>query len=118
MVRGPVHMVGVSDAALFRLVEDGGRTPLLDEIDTIFGPKARDREDLRGLLDAGYERGATVPRVEGDGSNRKVREFAVFAPVAFAGLGKLPHTLETRAIVIRMKPRTATNGSSVYGAGR
>jgi hypothetical protein len=31
----------------------------------------------------------------------------VFAPVAFAGLGKLPYTLETRSIVVRMKPRTA-----------
>jgi Protein of unknown function (DUF3631) len=107
LVRGPIFMVGVSDAALFRLVEEGGRTPLLDEIDTVFGPKARDREDLRGMLDAGYERGATVPRVEGEGSKRHVREFAVFAPVAFAGLGKLPYTLETRSIVVRMKPRTA-----------
>ena len=34
--------------------------------------------------------------------------FDVFAPVAFAGLGKLPHTLETRSIVVRMKPRTAS----------
>jgi Protein of unknown function (DUF3631) len=107
LVRGPIFMVGVSDAALFRLIEESGRTPLLDEIDTIFGPKARDREDLRGMLDAGYERGATVPRVEGEGSKRQVREFAVFAPVAFAGLGKLPYTLETRSIIVRMKPRTA-----------
>jgi hypothetical protein len=107
LVRGPVHMVGVSDAALFRLVEEGGRTPLIDEIDTIFGAKARDREDLRGMLDAGYERGAKVPRCVGEGSKLKVAEFSVFAPVAFAGLGKLPYTLETRSIVVRMKPRTA-----------
>jgi Protein of unknown function (DUF3631) len=107
-VRGPIFMVGVSDAALFRLVERGGCTVLLDEVDTIFGPKARDREDLRGLLDAGYERGAQVPRCVGDGSDLKVRMFDVFAPVAFAGLGRLPNTLETRSIVVRMKPRTAS----------
>jgi len=107
LVRGQVHMVGVSDAAMFRLIEEGGRTLLLDEIDSIFGPKARDREELRGMLNAGYERGATVPRCVGEGSRLKVQEFNVFAPVAFAGLGKLPYTLETRSIVIRMKPRTA-----------
>jgi Protein of unknown function (DUF3631) len=105
IVRGPAHTISISDAALFRLVESGGRTVLLDEVDTIFGPKARDREDLRGMLDAGYERGATVPRCVGEGSKMKVQEFHVFAPVAFAGLGKLPYTLETRSIVIRMKPR-------------
>ena len=75
LVRGPVHMIGVSDAAMFRLIEEGGRTPLLDEIDSIFGPKARDREDLRGMLNAGYERGATVPRCVGEGSKLKVQEF-------------------------------------------
>jgi hypothetical protein len=107
LVRGPIFMVGVSDAALFRLVERGNCTVLLDEVDTVFGPKARDREDLRGLLDAGYERGAKVPRCVGEGSKLNVQEFTVFAPVAFAGLGKLPYTLETRSIVVRMKPRTA-----------
>jgi hypothetical protein len=108
IVRAPRLAVSISDAALFRLVELEQPTVLHDEIDAVFGPKARDREDLRGMLNAGYERGATVPRCVGEGSKMQVKEFQVFAPVALAGLGKLPYTLETRSIIIRMKPRTAS----------
>jgi hypothetical protein len=108
IVRKSRLAVSISDAALFRLVESERPTVLHDEIDAVFGPNARDREDLRGLLNAGYERGATVPRCVGEGSKLQVKEFQVFAPVALAGLGKLPYTLETRSIIIRMKPRTAS----------
>jgi Protein of unknown function (DUF3631) len=108
IVRAPRLAVSISDAALFRLVEAERPTVLHDEVDAVFGPKARDREDLRGMLNAGYERGATVPRCVGEGSKLQVKEFQVFAPVALAGLGKLPYTLETRSIIIRMKPRTAS----------
>jgi Protein of unknown function (DUF3631)/Bifunctional DNA primase/polymerase, N-terminal len=107
IVRDPLFAVGISDAALFRVVRERYRTVLHDEIDTVFGPKARDREDLRALLNAGYERGATVPRCVGEGAGLKVQEFPVFTPVVLAGLGKLPDTLESRSIVVHMKPRTA-----------
>ena len=40
-------------------------TLLFDEVDAIFGPKARDREDLRGMLNAGYRRGAVACRMGG-----------------------------------------------------
>jgi Protein of unknown function (DUF3631) len=107
VVRAAQPAVNISDAALFRVVEARCPTVLHDEIDAVFGPKARDREDMRGMLNAGFERGATVPRCVGEGSRQEVHDFAVFAPVAVAGLHKLPHTLETRSIVVRMKPRTA-----------
>jgi hypothetical protein len=45
-----------------------------------------------------------VERVEGD-RNRLVKSFQVFCPVAMAGLGKLPETVEQRSIVVRMKRR-------------
>jgi hypothetical protein len=105
LVRAPLLAVEISDAAMFRVVEARKPSVLHDEIDAVFGPKARDREDLRAMLNAGYERGATVPRCVGEGSKLQVKEFQVFAPVALAGLGKLPYTLETRSIIVRMKPR-------------
>jgi len=35
-------------------------TILLDEADTVFGPKAGENEDLRGLLNAGHQRNRPV----------------------------------------------------------
>lgn len=82
-------------------------TILQDEADAVFGrtnnPQA---EDLRALYNSGYRRGATVDRCEGDAKKMEVREFPVFAPVAFAGLGgKIPRTILDRSIVLHMRRR-------------
>jgi len=52
LVPWPMHAVNATPAALFRSVADPAtrRTILFDEIDTIFGPKAKEHEELRGLL--------------------------------------------------------------------
>ncbi|MEU1197473.1 DUF3631 domain-containing protein [Streptomyces sp. NPDC005813] len=97
-----------SAAALFRSVSgiDGGRpTILFDEIDTIFGPKAGDNEQLRGFINAGHARGRPVYRCVGDGSNQQVQGFPSYCAVAVAGLGSLPDTILTRSVIIRMRRR-------------
>jgi hypothetical protein len=104
LVREPLPAANISDAALFRVVAAKTPTLLLDEADAIF--KARDREDLRGLLNAGYRRGAVAYRV--GGTNRTTLEhFAVFCPKAFFGIGDfLPDTLADRAVPLRLERRT------------
>lgn len=104
--RNPVNTVNCSPAYLFRKIgEPGGTTILYDEIDTVFGPKAKDNEDIRGLLNAGHRRGATVGRCVVSGKTVETEEIAAYAPVALAGLGWLPDTILTRSIVIRMRKR-------------
>ena len=51
LVPRPVESVNATAAYLFRKVSDpeGMPTILYDEIDTIFGPKAKENEDVRGL---------------------------------------------------------------------
>lgn len=98
--------VQISPAAVFSLIEQGPITLLMDESDTYLGHKVAEKhEDLRGLVNAGYRRGATVPRVEMTGKTRDVRQFPAFAPVALAGIGDLPDTIIDRSIVISMKRR-------------
>ncbi|MEV5982063.1 DUF3631 domain-containing protein [Streptomyces sp. NPDC052114] len=100
--------VDASASALFRSVSglDGGRpTILFDEIDTVFGPKAGENEQLRGFLNAGHTRGREMYRCVGDGANQQVQGFPSFCAVAVAGLGKLPDTITTRAVIIRMRRR-------------
>lgn len=104
LVREPLQTANISDAALFRVVDDRAPTLLMDEVDAVF--KAREREELRGLLNAGYRRGAKSHRM-GGANNRTLDEFSVFCPKAFAGIGDcLPDTLTDRAIPIRLKRRT------------
>jgi hypothetical protein len=64
MVPRAVEAVNVSPAYLFRKVgdPDGAPTILFDEIDTVFGPKAKENEEIRGLLNAGHRKGAVAGR--------------------------------------------------------
>ena len=107
LVRKPEMTISITTAAIFRMLTEGPVTLLFDEIDTIFSAKAGgNNEDLRGLLNSGYKRSATVSRCVGDASRMKVERFPVFAPVALAGIaGAMPATITTRAITIHMRRR-------------
>jgi hypothetical protein len=97
--RDPISTASISDAALFRLVEKLAPTLIFDEVDTVFGAKAKEYEDLRRLLNAGFQRGAKAYRCVGDGSKQSVEGFAVFCPKVFAGIGDvLPDTVADRSI--------------------
>ena len=106
LVARPLRAAGVTEAALFRSIADRRPTLLMDEVDAIFGPKAgSNHEDLRALLNAGFQHGTPVLRCVGDGSRQTVTEFAVFCPKALAGIGRLPDTIADRSIQIRLKRR-------------
>ena len=107
------QVANTSTAAVFRLIgaayESGNEPPtfLMDETDTVFGPRPTpSSEELRGIINAGYKRGATVDRCEGDAASMKTVEFPIFAPMALAGLhANMPDTITTRSVVIHMRKR-------------
>src|SRR5829696_8187903 len=103
----PVHAINTTPAYLFRKVSDdeGLPTILYDEIDTIFGPKAREHEEVRGMLNAGHRRGAVAGRCVVRGKTVMTEELPAYCAVALAGLNDLPETISTRAVIIRMKRR-------------
>ena len=107
LVPRPVHAVNTTPAYLFRKVADeaGRPTILYDEIDTVFGPKAKDNEDVRGMLNAGHRKGATAGRCVMRGKIVETEELEAYCAVALAGLDDLPDTIMTRAVVIRMRRR-------------
>jgi hypothetical protein len=107
LVPNPVEAVNVSPAYLFRKVggEDGMPTILFDEIDTVFGPKAKDNEEIRGLLNAGHRRGAVAGRCVVRGKTVETEEIPAYCAVALAGLDDLPDTIRTRSVVVRMRRR-------------
>ncbi len=107
LVPRPVEAVNTTPAYLFRKVSDPAGLPtiLYDEIDTLFGPKAKDNEEIRGMLNAGHRRGAVAGRCVTRGDIIETEELPAYCALALAGLGGLPDTLLTRAVVVRMKRR-------------
>jgi hypothetical protein len=102
----PLMTVNASSAAVYRSIGAGGAlTLLIDEADTIFGPKAGENEDLRGLLNAGHQRGR--PAIRWDVNTQKVESIETFAMAALAGIGAMPDTIEDRAVVVKMRRRAS-----------
>ncbi|SNB59703.1 MULTISPECIES: DUF3631 domain-containing protein [unclassified Streptomyces] len=118
LVPRPMLAVNARAAALFRSVSDpaGRPTILFDEIDTVFGPKAGDNEELRGFLNAGHRRSGVTYRCIGDGGNQTVVEFPSYTAVAVAGLGYLPDTITTRSVIIRMRRRARNESVEPFRA--
>jgi len=105
LVPRPWRVVGATAATIFRKIECGQPTVLLDEVDTIFKQKATEAsEALRSVLNAGYRRGAVVPRCVGQQFER-IKDFPVFGAKALAGLHALPDNIADRTIAIGLVRR-------------
>jgi hypothetical protein len=109
VVPRPVHAVNTTPAYLFRKVSDaaGAPTILYDEIDCVFGAKAKEHEDTRGMLNAGHRKGATAGRCVVRGKSVETEELPAYCAVALAGLDDLPDTIMTRSVIVRMRRRAA-----------
>ena len=73
---------------------------MFDEVDAFFGPKAKEHEELRGLLNAGHRRGAVAYRCVGEQAKTEIRAFPAFCPVALARIGGLPDTILDRSVLV------------------
>jgi hypothetical protein len=107
LVPRPVHAINATPAYLFRKVSDAAGPPtiLYDEIDTLFGPRAKDNEDVRGMLNAGHRKGAVAGRCVVRGKVVETEELPAYCAVALAGLDDLPDTIMSRSVVVRMRRR-------------
>jgi hypothetical protein len=105
LVRTPLRMVNASPAPIFRSIDqDSNQTLILDEIDAWFTGNAggNANDNIRGLINAGFQRGAKVLRM-GGANMTDVQKFNVFAPVVMAGIGRLPYTVEDRSVTVMMR---------------
>jgi hypothetical protein len=110
LVKNPLRTCNVSEAALYREIEDSHPTLLWDEIDSVFGNRksSEANENKRALINAGYERGLKAIRMErGSGGFVKI-SFDPFCPKILAGIGRLPDTIVDRSIPILIHRRLKT----------
>ena len=116
-VPNPIESVNATSAYIFRKIGNSDCRPTLlyDEIDTVFGEKAKhSNEEIRGLLNAGHRKASTAGRCVLKGKEYSTEEFPAYCAVALAGLGYLPDTILTRSIVIKMQRRAANEQIEPY----
>ncbi|GAA0613089.1 DUF3631 domain-containing protein [Kribbella sandramycini] len=119
MCHRPLMTTNASPSAVYRSISKKPSDPptlLIDEADTIFGAKAGDNEDLRGLLNAGHQRGRHTIRYSA--ARDDVDHLQTFAMAALAGIGVMPDTIEDRAAVIRMRRRAPGESVQPYRVRR
>jgi hypothetical protein len=98
----------VTAAVLPRRIDKEQPTLLLDESDAAFGGDKEYAETLRGVLNSGYRRGGGYSVCVGQGANISYVTLSTFGAKAIAGIGKLPDTVQSRSIPIRLRRRTST----------
>ena len=100
--------INSSGAVLYRDVGDLCKTAILDEIEDL----RKDRDtfgDVIRLLNGGFQRGTTIPRMEKAGDNYQVRQYHAYSPKALAGISRLPDTVEDRAFKVTMWRKRKTD---------
>lgn len=96
LCKSPVLTSNITPAALFRYIQEYQPTILIDEADTFLNRS----EDLRGIVNAGFERSSYIIRCVGQ--DNEPMKFNVFCPKAIAGIGRLTDTIQSRSIVINL----------------
>lgn len=106
LVPRPEAVVAATGATVFALIRECKPVLLVDETDN-GGVSGR---QILSILNVGYRRGAQVPRMRAG----RVERFGVFAPAAFAGLGKLPETLQSRCVQVQMRKRRSGESCDAF----
>lgn len=98
LVPKPLPASNTTAAAVFRTIELVSPTLLIDEADTFLTAS----DDLRGILNSGHNKSqAFVNRLAGQ--DHTPSRFSTWSPVVIAMIGRLPDTLNDRAIVVELK---------------
>lgn len=98
--RCPLKADNISASGTFRTIEAlSPLTLLLDECDSYLA----ENEELRGVLNSGYEKSGAIIRVVEIKDEWQPVRFRTFAPVALAAIKRLPATIVDRSISIPMQ---------------
>ncbi|MBM3576043.1 MAG: hypothetical protein FJX39_10100, partial [Alphaproteobacteria bacterium] len=94
---------GITPAAVFRVVNAQRPTLLIDEVDTFL----KNNEELRGIINCGHSRTSpNIIRTVGD--NHEPKAFNVFGAKVLCGIGRLPDTIMSRAIILPMRRKLSS----------
>jgi hypothetical protein len=100
----PSPIVAPTEAVLFR---SGNQVWIIDEVDNLRDQDKEIHGRIMAVLNSGFKKTGTVPRVVRKGDDYVVTRFSTFGPKAFAGLKKLASTISDRCFHVHMEKRPA-----------
>jgi hypothetical protein len=108
LVSNPWAISNPTEAILFRKLDTGEVTMLVDEVDGLFKSAQERTEPIRTVLNSGTRRGSVVSRCAPN--SFEVLDHDVFAAKALFGIdegNRIPATIKDRSIEISMKRKTS-----------
>jgi hypothetical protein len=96
----PRQSSGMTAAALVRSIDRDTPTVFLDEVDTQVAGDKEIGEAIRGILNTGSQRGGTFSKCD---AGHEIRDFNVYSPKCYAGIGHIWDTVSSRSIAIVMR---------------
>ncbi|MDA8055580.1 MAG: hypothetical protein M0Z77_08055 [Thermoplasmatales archaeon] len=95
-----ISSVDASAAAIYRIIQERSSTLIVDEFE---GHSAKDPDKLQILtiLNAGFQKGLTIPRIDMKGKNPSLLESSPYGPKTIASIDSLYETLRNRSHLIR-----------------
>ena len=92
------HYVSLTGPVIFREAENLLRTMFLDEFERA---SRRNQNDIMELLNSGFQKGATVPRIAPAAKGGTV-DYSVYCPKMFAGINDINDVLQSRSIKVKI----------------
>jgi len=108
--------VNMSAASVFRIIEHDSPTLCIDEAENLWADNQKgndDTSDIVAMLNAGWMKGANIPRVEKVDGEMKIGRFNVYCPKMLGSIKGMKGALESRCIkIVMVKPLNKSEGDS------
>ena len=88
-----------SEASVFRQVDGDDVTLILDEVENL---TSKEKPDMVGLINGGFQKGSTVTRMEPRGKEWVSVSFNAYSPKVLAGIKPVSDTIEDRSFKLLM----------------
>ena len=95
-----ISSIDASAAAIYRVIQERRSTLIVDEFEG-YSVKDPDKLQILSILNAGFQKGLTVPRMEMKGGKANLLESSPYGPKTIASIDPLYETLRNRSHIIR-----------------
>jgi len=99
LAKDSIFAVNISQASVYRVIEDRKPTLFIDEADYL---SSEEKAEMYKILNAGYKRGSKVLRCDPSGKKILIKEWDVYSPKMLASVKELKEQFVDRCILFTL----------------